>query len=70
MRTRSGSSFRNTDKMINTLIVNTIETGAVTAIVVLLELAFYLHQPDNFVHVAMYVVTSFLSSLEVTTNRS
>ncbi|RDB20301.1 hypothetical protein Hypma_012658 [Hypsizygus marmoreus] len=52
-RSRRKISFRNTERVINRLIVNTIETGAVTAVIALLDLVFFLLDTHNFLYVCM-----------------
>ncbi|RDB20298.1 hypothetical protein Hypma_012674 [Hypsizygus marmoreus] len=67
-RSRSNASFRNTERIINVLIVNTIETGAVTAVVALLQLVFFLTHTDNFIHVCMeYVLGRIFSNVLMAT---
>lgn len=50
-RMRRSSLFKSTEALINNLIINTIETGAVTAIVAGAQLIMYLKSPNNFLHV-------------------
>ncbi|RDB20348.1 hypothetical protein Hypma_012694 [Hypsizygus marmoreus] len=68
-RSRTKSAFGNTEKVINTLIVNTIETGAITAVIALLHLIFFLtNTTDNFIHVCMeYVLGGIFSNVLLAT---
>ncbi|RDB20354.1 hypothetical protein Hypma_012652 [Hypsizygus marmoreus] len=67
-RTRRKASFRNTERVINALVVNTVETGAVTAVVALLDLVFFLTGTDNFLFVCMeYLLGRIFSNVLLAT---
>ncbi|KAJ6452273.1 hypothetical protein C8R45DRAFT_1223599 [Mycena sanguinolenta] len=56
MTVRRGSNNKRTMLMINNLIVNTVETGAVTAVLALVELILYETSPDTYMHIAVEFV--------------
>lgn len=56
VQARMESSFKSTAKMINRLIVITIETGTVTVILVAIQLIVYLKFPTDYLHLAMMYV--------------
>jgi hypothetical protein len=44
---KSGTPVRSTQRVLNNLIINTLENGAVTTLFVALSLAFYLSHSDS-----------------------
>ncbi|KAJ2926364.1 hypothetical protein H1R20_g10728, partial [Candolleomyces eurysporus] len=49
---KTETSIRSTQRLLNGLIINTLENGAVTTLFVALSLAFYLSYPKNFLNQA------------------
>ncbi|KAF9468010.1 hypothetical protein BDZ94DRAFT_1232523 [Collybia nuda] len=56
IQARKHSAFRKTETLLNRLIANSIESGTITAVLAILELAFYTAFPQNFLHVMMMYV--------------
>ncbi|KAF7361167.1 hypothetical protein MSAN_01148500 [Mycena sanguinolenta] len=56
MSVRRGSNNKRTMLMINNLIVNTVETGAITAVLALTELILYETSPNTYMHIAVEFV--------------
>jgi hypothetical protein len=50
---KSETSVRSTQRLLNSLIINTLENGAVTTLFVALSLAFYLSHPKDFLNQAL-----------------
>ncbi|KAF7361032.1 hypothetical protein MSAN_01133600 [Mycena sanguinolenta] len=53
---RRGSNNKHTMMVINNLIVNTVETGAITAVLALTELILYVTSPNTYMHIAVEFV--------------
>ncbi|KAF8876721.1 hypothetical protein BD779DRAFT_134284 [Infundibulicybe gibba] len=51
VQNRRRTAFKSTESVINRLIINTIENGAIMSIIALLELVLFVHSPNNFIHV-------------------
>ncbi|KAK2465489.1 hypothetical protein APHAL10511_002381 [Amanita phalloides] len=62
LQAKSTTSFKRTDTLINKLIVHTVETGVVTVITAIVDLALYLKYPDNFLHIVPALILGKLYS--------
>ncbi|TFK35593.1 hypothetical protein BDQ12DRAFT_668463 [Crucibulum laeve] len=56
--------YKTSKAMINTLIVGTVETGAITVLFAVLDMAFFLKAPRNFLHICfMYILGRVFSNV-------
>ncbi|TFK35591.1 hypothetical protein BDQ12DRAFT_725883 [Crucibulum laeve] len=63
-QSKKKASFKASEAMVNTLIINTIETGAITTIFALIELVFFLNNPENFFHICfLYILGRLFSNV-------
>lgn len=50
---KEGTSYDALKNVLNTLILKSVENGAITTLCVALNLAFFISRPDNLIHVAL-----------------
>ncbi|TFK35590.1 hypothetical protein BDQ12DRAFT_668460 [Crucibulum laeve] len=63
-QSKKKAPFKASETMVNTLIVITIETGAITAVFALLEMIFFLKNPENFLHICfLYILGRLFSNV-------
>jgi len=62
LQAKSNSPFKKTETLITKLIVHTVETGVVTVITAIVDLALYLKYPDYFLHIVPAVILGKLYS--------
>ncbi|TFK71975.1 hypothetical protein BDN72DRAFT_836901 [Pluteus cervinus] len=55
-RARRSTNYQQTKTVINHLIVHTIETGGITAIVAAIELGLFLYSPHSYLHLSMFYI--------------
>lgn len=69
---RRESISRRTDVLLKRLIVNTVETGAITAVTAGADLILYLANKDNYLHLLPYVTATdlFISGMLISRFRS
>jgi len=67
-RARRNSHFKETNDLIKKLIINAIETGAITAVTAGLDLALFLIYPDTNLHLCPSLLLSKLYSITVLTS--
>jgi len=60
---RRNAVFRRTDLLINRLVANSLESGAVTAMMAVLELSIYIARPRSMVHVTILATRGNLYSI-------
>jgi hypothetical protein len=53
--------WSKSDSIITKLIYNTVETGAVTAVVAIVDVVLFISYPGNYLHEAPYVISAVLA---------
>ncbi|TFK71973.1 hypothetical protein BDN72DRAFT_836900 [Pluteus cervinus] len=55
-RARSATHYQQTKTVINHLIVHTIETGGIAAVVATIELGLFIYSPHSYLHLSMFYI--------------